>query len=66
MASPIVHTLLTSMWHTPDALLRYNLQFLNQGFDKDLYILWIMRPLSNASRKNVPGMFYWIEVWRSG
>ena len=45
-----------SMWHTPDALLRYHLQFLNQGFDKGLYILLIMRPLSNASRKNVPGL----------
>ena len=46
MTSPIVHTILTSKWHTPDALLWYHLQFLNQSFDKVLCILWTMQPLS--------------------
>ena len=55
MASPTVHTLLTATWHTHDALkLWYGLQFMNQDIDKVLYILWIMRPLSNAAGKNVP------------
>ena len=44
MASPIVHTLLAATWHTPDALLWYGLQFLNQGINNVLYILWMIRP----------------------
>ena len=63
---PYRPTLLTSTCHTADARLWYDLQFLNQGIDKIMYILWIMRPLSNMSTKNVPCMFYWIEVWRPG
>ena len=66
MASLIIHTLLTATWHTADALLWYGLQFLNYAIDKVLYILWMMQPLSNPSRKNTPGMFYWGEVWRTG
>ena len=40
--------------------------FLDQGIDKVLYIPWRMQLLSNTSRTNVPGMFYWVEVWRTG
>ena len=63
MTSHIVHTLLT-----PDGLLWYGLQFLNQVIDKVLlmYIPWIMRSLSNTSRNNVSGMFYWGKVWKPG
>ena len=62
MASPIVPTLLAATRHTPGALLWHGLQFQNQGIDKVLYIFWMIRPLSNMSRKNAPGMLYWIEV----
>ena len=41
-------------------------EFLNQGIDKVLYIIWMMRPLSNTSRNNAPGMFCWIDIWRPG
>ena len=60
----VLHTLLTATWHTPDALLWYGLQFLNRGMDKVMHILWMMRPLSDTSRKSVPSMLYWVEVWR--
>ena len=34
MICPVVHPLLTATWNTPDTLLGYDLQFLNQAIDK--------------------------------
>ena len=62
MTSHIVHTLLATTWHTPGALVWHGQQFRNEGIDTVLYIPWMTRPLSNTSRKNAPGMSYWVEV----
>ena len=52
MTYTIVFILLTTTCRSHDAILWYDLQFLNQVIDTFLYILWMMRPLSNTSRKN--------------
>ena len=66
MTYTIVFILLTTTWRSHDAILWYDLQLLNLVIDTFLYNLWMMRPLSNTSRKNIPDMFNWIEVWRPG
>ena len=70
MTSPSVRTLLTTTWHTPDdpseVIMVYGLPFLNKGIGKGLHTFWWMLSLSDTSRKHVPIMFYWIEVWGPG
>ena len=58
MTSVIIHTLRETTWHASGALFWYCQQFRNQGFDTVLYIPWMLRPLSNTSRKVAPGMSY--------
>ena len=57
---------LTSELTTPTKIKWFCLQFLNQGINTGLYIIWMMLPFSNTSRQNAPGMLCCIGVWRPG